>query len=169
MEKVLWLIWALLGNRELYIFSLNHQLRFYSEIRMSLLNCNPKLQTWFNSHLLLAPSWAHCTLAACTGVSRWGRRRVYLPSSLILTSQMLVRTLLGLQGMEREESKERIFSFSFNWRCLKMASCSGDLADAESCICVSRTLLLVHQPHPHVAPWLQLLWLRQSFVFSPAG
>lgn len=53
-------------------------------------NYHPKLQTWFNAHLLPAPSWSHKRLAAVSGVS----------------CQLLVLTTVGLESMEEDYETE---------------------------------------------------------------
>lgn len=93
---------------ENFTFSLNHQLRFYSDIRMILSNCNLKLQTWFNSHLLPGPSWAHCRLAACNMVSWWSN----YPFHPILTSQLLVLTTLRSENGERWWKEDFFFELA---------------------------------------------------------
>ena len=99
---------------------------------MILSNCNLKLQTWFNSHLLPGPSWAHCRLAACNMEAG----EAITPSILSWLPSCWYWLLWG-QRMERGD--ERKISF-LNWHVHKMVFCTGDLADVACSLLVSWAL-----------------------------
>ena len=154
----MWLFWALLSNGELYVhFKPSSEVRNHlilAEIRMSNPSCNPKFQTWFNSHLLPALIWSH---------NRWpveAGSRVCVPPSLLSWLATYWDWLLW-SGEHGETLKDRgVFS---PWIGIVIRWHLAFLADVESFLFVSWALLWVHQLHPCWDPWLRILWLRALF------
>lgn len=140
--------WATLRHGEFYIHFLNHQPRFYSEIRMAIPNCNPKHDSIQILFLLIAAS---------NKVSGWGRKGLILPLPSFPNLPAIDSEYSGVERARVETLKGRRRFFSLNWHCYKMASCTGGLADVKSSLLVSWALLWVHQLHPCWAPWLQIL------------
>lgn len=125
---------------------------------MILSDHNLKLQTWFNSHLLPGPSWAHCRLAACNMVSWWGKGRVYLTPSILSWLPSCWYWLLWGQRGWREVMKGRRFLFWIGmfirwhfalgtWQMLHAASLSpGHFCGFISCVPTGRLGCNSHEP-----------------------
>lgn len=103
---------------------------------MSIPNSKPKLQTWVNSHLLPAPSWAHKRLAALGWVGRSGSR-VYLPRSLLSWLTSCQYWLLWSRRACREVMKGRRWFFSWIGTVVRwhLALGTGQMLKAASLFC----------------------------------